>query len=98
MRQLPSGRWTWKFDWRAFYFEYTPVWRELTGVEVPCLVMRGKKSSVMGEKDFAAILSKIPKAAGIEMPKVYHHITLDAPHAVAEHLLDFFVPPDGTTT
>jgi len=96
IRKLENGRWTWKFDWRAFYFEYPPIWRELPDVQVPCLVLRGQKSSVMSASDLDRVIEGLAGSVGIELPKVYHHITLDAPRAVAEHLLDYFVPPDGS--
>lgn len=89
IKRLPNGRWTWKFDWRAFNFEYTPIWPRLAEVRVPCLVMRGERSVVMPREVFERVLRTLPDAAGAEIPRAHHHITLDAPGTVAERLLDF---------
>ncbi len=93
VRQLENGRWTWKFDWRAFYMEYPPIWEELAGLELPILVLRGEKSAVMPRSAYDKVLDAIPNARGIEIRGAYHHITLDSPMSVARHMLEFSLPP-----
>jgi pimeloyl-ACP methyl ester carboxylesterase len=93
VRRLENGRWTWKFDWRAFYMEYPPIWEELEQVEAPTLVVRGEKSAVMPRSAYDGVLDRLPNSVGVEIPGAYHHVTLDAPMAVARHLLEFSLPP-----
>jgi pimeloyl-ACP methyl ester carboxylesterase len=89
VRQLDNGRWTWKFDWRAFFFEYTPVWEDLSDIKVPCLVLRGEHSTVMNAEDFKKVLEALKDGHGQVISGTYHHIPLDAPETVAGVLSDF---------
>jgi len=95
VRQLENGRWSWKFDWRAFYMEYPAVWDEIAGFESPSLVLRGEKSTVMPRSAYDKVLDALPKGVGIEIPGAHHHVTLDAPMAVARHMLEFSLPSLG---
>ncbi|MDE2291189.1 MAG: hypothetical protein KGL53_03830, partial [Elusimicrobia bacterium] len=88
-RLTPDGRWTWKFDWRAFYFDYQPVYEEARRVSVPALVMRGEHSLTMPLAAFKSVLASLPDARGVELAGAYHHVTLDAPEATAEALASF---------
>lgn len=96
IRRLENGRWTWKFDWRAFYMEYPAIWDEIGKLDVPILVLRGEKSAVMPRSAYDKILDAAPNAQGVELAGAYHHITLDSPMAVARHMLEFTLPPLST--
>jgi esterase len=88
-KQLANGRWTWKFDWNAFYFEYTPIWDEIAGLAVPTLVLRGSESTVMSAAVYQRILQALPEGTGIEIPGAHHHLPLDAPQETAHCLLEY---------
>ena len=96
VRQLDNGRWSWKFDWRAFYMEYPPIWEEIKALDLPTLILRGEKSAVMPRSAYDKVLDELPKASGVEIAGAYHHITLDAPMSVARHMLEFSLPPLST--
>lgn len=89
VRRLASGRWTWKFDWRAFFFDYAPIWADLRGLDVPCLVMRGEHSAVMPRAQYEKTLKALRRAEGSEIPGAHHHLPLDAPEKVSSTLVEF---------
>lgn len=90
IRPAEGGRWTWKFDWRAFDIDYPPVWPLLSAVKAPCLVVRGEHSTVMPRGEMERSVRELPQAQGVEIAGAYHHVTLDAPARTADALLKFF--------
>ncbi|MBI4055921.1 MAG: alpha/beta hydrolase [Elusimicrobia bacterium] len=89
IRKRKDGSWTWKFDWRAFQLNIEPLEHLFSQISVPCLILRGEKSTVMSQEDFQSALQKIKQSSGAEIPKSYHHITLDQPELVAKHITSF---------
>jgi len=75
--------------------EYPAVWDEIAGFESPSLVLRGEKSTVMPRSAYDKVLDALPNGVGIEIPGAHHHVTLDAPMAVARHMLEFSLPSLG---
>ncbi|MBI4249130.1 MAG: alpha/beta hydrolase [Elusimicrobia bacterium] len=84
-----NGRWTWKFDWRAFSFHYAPVWPSLPKIQTPALVVRGEKSVILAESDLARVTRLMPHAAAAAIPSAHHHVPLDAPRELAARILEF---------
>lgn len=80
---------TWKFDWRAFLYQYQPVWGVLPEIRVPTLVVRGEKSTVMDRKAFERIARSLPGARAVEIPGAHHHVTLDSPRELAREMAGF---------
>ncbi len=89
VRQAKDGRWSWKFDWRGFYFEYHPVFDEAAAVRVPTLLVRGEHSLTMPRAAFQGVLAALTDARGLVIPGAHHHVTLDAPRETAEALAGF---------
>jgi pimeloyl-ACP methyl ester carboxylesterase len=88
VRRLPSGRWAYRFD-PACQRTRVPVdaWPLLPRIQVPTLVIRGEHSTIL-PRDVAQRMAKaIPSARLEELSGAYHHVTLDAPAALAECLL-----------
>jgi len=88
IRRLPSGRWVYRFD-PACDRTRVPVdaWPLLPRITVPTLIVRGEGSTVL-PRDVAERMAKVvPSARLEELPGTYHHVTLDAPGALAECLL-----------
>jgi pimeloyl-ACP methyl ester carboxylesterase len=86
--RLPSGRWRYRFD-PACERTRVPVdaWPLLPGITVPTLVVRGEHSRIL-ERDVALSMTKtLPRATLEEIPGAHHHVTLDAPRALADCLL-----------
>ena len=88
IRRLPSGRWVYRFD-PACERTRRPVdaWPLLPRIAVPTLMVRGEHSTIL-PRDLAERMAKaIPSARLEELPGAHHHVTLDAPEALAECLL-----------
>jgi pimeloyl-ACP methyl ester carboxylesterase len=75
--------WTWKFDWRAFSYDYAPIWPLLPQIRVPTLIVRGEKSTVLPRQAFELTVKKIAGAEGVEIPSAHHHVPLDSPGELA---------------
>ena len=88
VERLPSGRWRYRFD-PACERTRMPVdaWPLLPRITVPTLVVRGEHSTIL-DRDVARRMAKaLPSAALEEIPGAHHHVTLDAPRALADCLL-----------
>ena len=88
LERLPSGRWRYRFD-PACEHTRQPVdcWSLLPRITVPTLVVRGEHSTVL-ERDVALRMTKaLPAGSLEEIPGAHHHVTLDAPRALADGLL-----------
>jgi pimeloyl-ACP methyl ester carboxylesterase len=86
--RLPSGRWRYRFD-PACERTRVPVdcWALLPCITSPTLVVRGEHSTIL-DRDVARRMTKtLPSAALEEIPGAHHHVTFDAPSALADCLL-----------
>ena len=86
--RLPSGRWRYRFD-PACERTRVPVdcWALLPRITSPTLVVRGEYSTIL-DRDVARRMAKtLPSAALEEIPGAHHHVTLDAPRALADCIL-----------
>jgi pimeloyl-ACP methyl ester carboxylesterase len=86
--RLPSGRWAYRFD-PACERNRVPVdtWPLLPGISVPTLIVRGEGSTVLARETAERMAKLIPSARLEEVAGAYHHLTLDAPAALADCLL-----------
>ena len=88
VRRLAPGRWAYRFDPMC---EGTRVpivlWLLLRRIAAPTLVVRGERSIILPRPMAERMVSVIPSARLDEIPGAHHHVTLDAPDAVARTLL-----------
>jgi pimeloyl-ACP methyl ester carboxylesterase len=86
--KLPSGRWRYRFD-PACERTRGPVdcWPLLPRITSPTLVVRGEHSTVLDREIARRMAKTLPSAALEEIPGAHHHVTLDAPRALADCLL-----------
>jgi pimeloyl-ACP methyl ester carboxylesterase len=97
LRQLPSGKWTWKYDHRAMTrdrFEQVRgevgAVRELVGtVSCPTLVVRGARSDVVSAEDAAAFTDAFPHGSWVTVPDAGHTVQGDNPRGLTEALRKF---------
>lgn len=90
-RELPDGRWTFKFDREAMAHhepqDLTPVLSRLT---CPILVVRGAHSTLLPLGALATLRAVAPQAEVAEIAAAHHHVMLDNPldfeHAVRRFL------------
>jgi pimeloyl-ACP methyl ester carboxylesterase len=86
--RLSSGRWRYRFD-PACERTRVPVdcWALLPRIASPTLVIRGEYSTIL-ERDVARRMAKaLPSGTVEEIRGAHHHVTLDAPRALAECIL-----------
>jgi esterase len=97
LRQLPNGKWTWKYDRRAMTRERFEELRAEVGalggllgsVTCPTLVVRGTRSDVVSAEGAAAFSDALPHATWVEVPDAGHTVQGDNPRGLAEALREF---------
>jgi esterase len=84
IHRLASGRWAYRFD-PACDRTRTPVdaWPLLPRIRVPTLIVRGEHSTILTREVAERMAEAIPSARLEELPGAFHHVTLDAPAALA---------------
>jgi pimeloyl-ACP methyl ester carboxylesterase len=85
-----DGGWGWRFD-PLTHGERRPVdaWPLLARISAPTLVVRGALSPVLTADMARELCAAIPRARLVTVPDAYHHLTLDAPAALADALEGF---------
>ena len=86
--RLPSGRWRYRFD-PACERTRMPVdcWALLPRIVSPTLVVRGEHSTILDRDVARRMVKELPSAALEEIPGAHHHVTFDAPRALAAAIL-----------
>jgi pimeloyl-ACP methyl ester carboxylesterase len=97
LRQLPSGKWTWKYDRR----HHSPEgFRELTSrlgelrddlprIRCPALVVRGASSDVFSDEDAEHAAELLPNGRWVRIEGAGHNVQGDNPKALADELRRF---------
>lgn len=87
-----EGRWMYRFD-PACNGTRQPVdaWPLLPKIACPTLIVRGEKSPILPRRMGEEMAKAIPGALLAEVPGVYHHLVLDAPHAFVAVLQRFLL-------
>lgn len=95
LRQLPDGRWTWKYD-RRFYGNPeirrpapTSVWGHLDDLRCPGFVIRGGESRVLSPAAAAALADRLPGGRWVEVAGAGHTVQGDQPAAFVEAIRPF---------
>ena len=97
LRQLPNGKWTWKYDRRHLspegFRELTTRLGELRDdlplITCPALVVRGALSDVFSDDDAAHAAGLLPNGRWIRIEGAGHNVQGDNPRALAEELRAF---------
>lgn len=89
VRELPNGRFVYKFDPRWFGMPPAPHAR-LAEVRCPTLVIRGTESTLLTREGAGSLVERMPAARLIEISGGGHNVHLERPSevivAVTEHL------------
>jgi pimeloyl-ACP methyl ester carboxylesterase len=96
-RPTPDGRCTSRFHWQRFQADGEPEDEHpldgfadrLDRIAVPTLVLRGAESTILSRKQFDAMVRRIPRARGVEIPDSTHNIHAEQPVAVGRALREF---------
>jgi esterase len=97
LRQLPSGRWTWKWDLRRRTTvgdeeklrRRKLLWESVERVTCPTLVVRGSESRVFLDEDAATLASRLPDARVVTVPRAGHTVQGDNPAGLLAELRRF---------
>lgn len=97
LRELPDGRWTWKYDRRLVTRERFSRVRDeledlrprLATITCPALVVRGARSDVVTPTGVAALARSLPDGSWTEIPDAGHTVQGDNPRGLAEALREF---------
>jgi pimeloyl-ACP methyl ester carboxylesterase len=93
-RQLPDGRWTWRYDLfgerPAQVGDHTGLWADVSAITVPLLLVLGADSPFTGDADVAEFRRRLPAARVEVVPDAGHAIQSDQPLALAR-LIEGFI-------
>jgi esterase len=96
LRQLPDGRWTWKWDPRRWTLGREDqlrlrraMWDSLDMISCPTLIVRGAGSDVLLEKDARQLAARFPDGRYVTVERAGHTVQGDNPAGLAHELLRF---------
>ena len=100
LRQLPNGKWTWKYDrrhrQRRDYHQADlrrqELWKDVAKIRCPTLVVRGEQSDVFTDEDAAAVTNALPDGRWVKVASAGHTVQGDNPRGLLEALEPFLAP------
>ena len=105
LRQMPDGRWMWKYDQRhrgkvdpgAQARRRELLWAAVDAVECPTLVVRGAESDVFHDEDAEKMVARFRRARWVKIPRAGHTVQGDNPADLLRELRPFLdeVAPRG---
>lgn len=90
--QLPNGRWAFRFDpqtraWRRREAGRRPP--QLRAITAPTLILRGEGSTLVSAGKARSMHRRIANSTVRQVPRAYHHVTLDNPADCARMIVEF---------
>jgi esterase len=93
LRQLPSGKWTWKYDPRRFGTGPGPTaadrWADVRRVSCPTLVVRGGRSDMFLDEDAQKLASTLHDGRWLRIDGASHTVQSDRPVALVAAVREF---------
>ncbi len=94
LRQLPSGKWTWKYDPNRFGRGGPPPttaerWADVQRITCPTLVVRGGRSDMFYDEDAAKLAATLHDGRWISIDNASHTVQGDQPLALLTAIRDF---------
>lgn len=98
LRQLPNGRWTWKWDKRrmsepdfeAMRADHARIWDSVAAVTCPALVVRGERSRVFLDEDGRKLTGALRDGRYEVIAGAGHTIQGEKPRELLAVLIPFF--------
>ena len=87
LRELPNGKWTWKYDRRHYMRPGQPkrltmmnaTWGKVPGIICPTLVVRGGDSDILSDEAGKQLAGTFPDGTYVEVPRAGHTVQGDNP-------------------
>ena len=97
LKQLPDGRWRWKYDDRRYPLlrtdeyraERRGLWQALAQVRCPALVVHGGRSRIFLAEDARRVADTMADGRMVTIEDAGHNVHSDAPRALATALDEF---------
>ena len=91
LRQLPDGRWTWKYDRHIGRRRQDPAaqWAYVRRIKAPTLLVRGAKSDILSPEAADRLHQTIPGSILKEVPDAGHTVAGDNPPGFYAAVKDF---------
>ena len=97
LRQMPDGRWMWKYDQRhrgkvdpgAYARRRELLWAAVDAVECPTLVVRGAESDVFHDEDAEKMVARFRQGRWVKVPGAGHTVQGDNPGGLLRELRPF---------
>lgn len=98
LRQLPDGRWTWKYDpvlrdpsrWGRIRLDPAQGWRSWKSIQAPTLIVRGAESDLLAVEVAQRMERELPgRATLVQVPEAGHLVPSDNPLAFEAELRRF---------
>lgn len=99
LKQLPNGKWTWKFDKRfredgdslrvGSELSTDEMWAAFRAVPVPTLLIRGAESDVLSQDVAERAATEMRQARFVVIPGAGHSVPGDNPDAFTEAVVEF---------
>lgn len=99
LKQLPDGKWTWKFDKRfredgdslrvGSELSTDEMWAAFRAVPVPTLVLRGSESDVLSQDVAQRAATEMRQARLVVIPGAGHSVPGDNPDAFTQAVVEF---------
>ncbi len=87
LKQLPNGKWTWKYDRRLgkpggegqqpVPTRFDDMWEKVSRVRCPTLIVRGGNSDVLPEEVAQKMVDRIPTSRFVTVPDAGHTVPQD---------------------
>lgn len=83
-RQLPDGRWQWRYDKIRTDMDSTPLWDAFSRADIPFTLVRGGASKFVADADIDEFRRRRPDIDVMTVPGSGHSVQSDAPLKLAE--------------
>ena len=98
LRELPNGKWTWKYDMRPYMGPLEPdrvaavldaTWGKVHEITCPTLVVRGAESDILSDESGKQLAETFPDGKYAEVPRAGHTVQGDNPSDLVAALRRF---------
>jgi esterase len=92
LRQLPSGKWTWKYDPNRFGKVVSSAadrWNDVRRITCPTLVVRGGRSDMFHDEDAEKLATALQDGRWVRIDQASHTVQGDQPLALVDAIRAF---------